>query len=47
MKKNPESIPDLDDLLFESRNKEYGAYQLRKKYNSVVIGGIIISSLIG
>jgi protein TonB len=27
---------DIDDLLFQSRNKDYGAYQLRKKYNSVV-----------
>jgi len=47
MEKNTEPIPDFDDLLFESRNKDYGAYQLRKRYNSVVIGGIIISSLIG
>jgi len=39
-------IPDLDDLLFELRNKDYGAYQLRKRYNSVVIAGIIISSLL-
>lgn len=37
---------DIDDLLFKSRNKEYGAYQLRKKYNSVVITGILIASLI-
>lgn len=37
---------DFDDLLFETRNKDYGAYQLRKKYNSVVIGGIITASLI-
>jgi protein TonB len=37
---------DFDDLLFKSRNKEYGAYQLRKKYNSVVIGGIILASVI-
>jgi protein TonB len=36
---------DIDDLLFKSRNKEYGAYQLRKKYNSVVIAGIILASL--
>ncbi|MBP5589401.1 MAG: hypothetical protein J6X26_02585, partial [Bacteroidales bacterium] len=25
-------IPCLDDIVFEFRNKEYGAYQLRKKY---------------
>lgn len=41
------NIPDFDDLIFESRNKEYGAYQLRKKYKSFVIIGTIISSLIG
>ena len=38
--------PDFIDLLFEKRNKEYGAYQLRKKYNAVVIGGLIIASLL-
>jgi periplasmic protein TonB len=37
---------DFDDLLFESRNKDYGAYQLRKRYNSVVIAGIILASLL-
>ena len=37
---------DFDDLLFESRNKDYGAFKLRKKYNSVVITGIILASLI-
>jgi periplasmic protein TonB len=37
---------DFDDLLFEKRNRDYGAYQLRKKYNAVIIGGIITASLI-
>ncbi len=37
---------DFDDLLFEKRNKSYGAYQLRRKYNAVVIAGIIIGSLL-
>jgi len=37
---------DLDDLLFEKRNKDYGAYQLRRKYNAVVVGGIITASLL-
>ncbi len=37
---------DIDDLLFHQRNKDYGAYQLRKKYNSVVIGGIIFASVV-
>jgi periplasmic protein TonB len=46
MKQNDPDIPDFDDLLFESRNKEYGSYQLRKKYNSVVTAGILIASFI-
>jgi protein TonB len=37
---------DFDDLLFETRNKDYGAYQLRKRYNSVIIAGIIFASLL-
>jgi len=36
------NIFDIDDLIFENRNQAYGAYQLRKKYNRVVIAGIII-----
>jgi protein TonB len=37
---------DIDDLLFQKRNRDYGAYQLRKRYNSVVIMGIILASLL-
>ena len=37
---------DFDDLLFESRNRDYGAYQLRKRYNAVVVAGIILASLL-
>ena len=36
---------DFDDLLFQARNRDYGAYQLRKRYNSVVMTGIILASL--
>lgn len=39
-------ITDFDDLVFEHRNREYGAYQLRKRYNRVLLTGIIIASLI-
>jgi protein TonB len=39
-------IPEFDDILFESRNKEYGAYQLRKKYFRVLFGGLLISVVI-
>ena len=43
MVQNNQFIPTFDDIVFENRNKEYGAYQLRKKYNRVVL----ISTLIG
>jgi protein TonB len=35
---------DFDDLVFENRNKTYGAYQLRKRYNRVVFAGLVIAS---
>lgn len=38
-------IPAFNDILFENRNREYGAYQLRKKYNQRVITGIIVAAL--
>jgi len=43
---NLRNVLDFDDLLFESRNKDYGAYQLRKRYNSVLIAGILLASLL-
>ncbi len=36
-------ISDFDDLVFEHRNREYGAYQLRKRYNRAVLAGLITS----
>lgn len=44
-------IPDFDEIVFEKRNKEYGAYQLRKKYNKNVLtamlsGVVIVSSVV-
>jgi periplasmic protein TonB len=35
--------PAFDDIVFENRNKEYGAYRLRKKYSR----NVLISMLIG
>jgi periplasmic protein TonB len=43
---NLRHVLDFDDLLFEKRNKDYGAYKLRKKYNAVVFGSVIIASVI-
>jgi protein TonB len=51
----PNQIKDADilDILFEGRNKEYGAYELRKTYNRrmvksmVVMGSVVILVLVG
>ncbi len=37
---------EFDDLLFEKRNRDYGAYQLRKRYNSVLMASILLAVLI-
>jgi protein TonB len=41
---NIRKVFDLDDLIFENRNRDYGAYQLRKKYTRVLTAGILIAS---
>ncbi len=43
---NLRDVLDFDDLLFEKRNRDYGAYKLRKGYNSAVTIGIIGAALI-
>ena len=35
---------DLLDLVFEQRNKEYGAYELRKKYNKRITMALLITA---
>jgi protein TonB len=37
---------EFDDIVFENRNKDYGAYPIRKNYNANVIISIVIASLI-
>jgi len=37
---------DFDDLIFEHRNKDYGAYLVRRRYNSTVVISILAASLI-
>jgi protein TonB len=46
MTKEKIKAPAFDDIVFENRNKEYGAYKLRKKYNRNVIIALIIGILI-
>ena len=35
---------DILDLVFEDRNKDYGAYQLRKTYNKRILKALIITA---
>lgn len=37
---------DILDILFEDRNKEYGAYQLRKTYNRRILRALLITASI-
>lgn len=46
MAKEKNTGPAFDDIVFEHRNKEYGAYKLRKKYNRNVIIAMAIGVLI-
>lgn len=49
MEKDVIKVPSFDDMIFKNRNKEYGAYTLRKKYYRTLllafISGIIILSI--
>jgi protein TonB len=40
------NVPVFDDIVFEVRNKEYGAYKLRKKYNRTVLIALLIGVFI-
>jgi protein TonB len=40
------NAPAFDDIVFEDRNKEYGAYRLRKRYNRNVTLALLIGILI-
>jgi len=51
MAKGLERFPDLDDIVFSLRNKEYGEYVLRKAYNrnvliSLLTGIFIIAAIV-
>jgi protein TonB len=46
MAKEKMKVPAFDDIVFEYRNKEYGAYRLRKKYNRNVIIALLIGVII-
>ena len=44
MAKELKRIPNFDDIVFEIRNKEYGAYILRKKYNRTCYLSLLIGT---
>ena len=50
MKRKNEKTPEFDEIIFENRNKTYGAYDLRKRYNSAtslsILGGVAFFSLL-
>jgi protein TonB len=46
MAKEKMNAPAFDDIVFEVRNKEYGAYKLRKKYNRTVLIALLIGVII-
>jgi len=51
MAKEIRKAPAFDDIVFEDRNKEYGAYRLRKKYNrnvliALAIGIVVLSTAV-
>ena len=46
MAKEKINAPTFDDIVFEIRNKEYGAYRLRKKYSRNVLISLLIAVII-
>jgi protein TonB len=41
MKRNEKKVPDFDEIIFENRNREYGAYDLRRRYKSAASFSIL------
>jgi len=46
MEKEKIKAPAFDDIVFETRNKEYGAYKLRTKYNRTVMWALLVGIVI-
>lgn len=46
MENDLKNVPSFDDLVFENRNREYGAYKIRKKYNRTVLWAMLVGVLI-
>jgi periplasmic protein TonB len=50
MKRKNEKVPGFDEIIFENRNQEYGAYDLRKRYDSTtsisILGGVAFCAML-
>ncbi len=49
MKSKKERVPGFDEIIFENRNKEYGAYDLRKRYlitSEISLVGVVTVTLV-
>jgi len=46
MEKNKQKYPDLNDLAYSGRNKEYGSYYLRQKYPKYILASFLIALMI-
>ncbi|RPH33367.1 MAG: energy transducer TonB [Bacteroidales bacterium] len=46
MEKDLKNVPSFDEIVFENRNKEYGAYSIRKKYNRTVMWAMLVGIII-
>ena len=46
MKRNNEKVPEFDEIIFENRNKTYGAFDLRKRYKSAASISILCATAV-
>jgi len=46
MSQDLQRIPAFDDIVFEDRNKDYGAYVLRRKYNRNLLISLLVAVII-
>jgi protein TonB len=47
MKWNKEKAPGFDEIIFRDRNRDYGAYDLRRRYSSTMSVSIVAGLLVG
>jgi protein TonB len=49
MKRNDQMVPGFDEIIFENRNRSYGAFDLRRRYKSAaglsILGGVTLFTI--